>query len=347
MPHLSLNSLRNNLLTVEKSLGKKLVHFVQKGRIRLDKKFVVFLFFLLLSTIFWFLNQLGKNSSTLISYPVKYTNLPKDKVLVRDLPSRLDLLVEAPGYTLLKYKLSNRLIPLVMDLNAYPFRIMENSEAQKFFILTSMTRERISRQLRSDIQILDISPDSLIFEFGNIVNRIVPVEPDMSIELSKQFMLKGEITVDPDSIMVSGPDRIVDTLKRVYTKHQELNEVNLTLTKSFAIESIRNVSFSHKKVMVTIPVEQFTEAIFKVPIETVAVPDTLVLKTFPGTVTLSCMVGLSDYERLSPHSFKAVVDYTGIENNLSNKLKVSIDRFPEYVKSIRFHPINVDFIIER
>jgi YbbR domain-containing protein len=321
--------------------------FFNKGRIKFDRKLLVFLFFLFLSTIFWLLNELSKNSTTTIAYPVKYTNLPKDKVLVKELPSRFELTIEAPGYTLLKYKVSNRLLPLIFDLNQYGFTIMGGSSSQKFFILTSRVRTGIARQLRSDVQILNISPDSLIFEFGEIVQKRVPVVPDLSIELAKQYMVAGEITIDPDTIMVSGPDLIIDTIQQVFTRKEALTGVNQSTTHSINLEAIKNVTYSEKKVTITIPVEQFTEAVLDIPIEKVHVPDSLILKTFPGTVTLTCKVSLSNYEKLTPHHFRAVVDYEAIEKKLGNKLKVSIVKAPEYVRSIRFHPVNVEFIIEK
>ena len=321
--------------------------FFEKVRMKLDRKLLVFLFFLLLSTIFWLLNELSKNSSTTITCPVKYTNLPKDKVLVRELPSRFDLTIEAPGYTLLKYKLSNRLLPLIFDLNQYGFTIMGNSSAQKFFILTSRVRSGIARQLRSDVQLLNISPDSIIFEFGEIVQKRVPVVPDLSIQYAKQFMLTGEITIDPDTIMISGPDLIIDTIQQVYTRKELISGVNQLTTHSINLEEIKNVTYSTKKVTITIPVEQYTEALLDIPIEKVHVPDSLILKTFPGSVTLTCNVSLSNYEKLTPHQFRAVVDYEAIEKKLGNKLKVSIVKAPEYVRSIRFHPVNVEFIIEK
>ena len=332
---------------MEENSGKSFNQILQHGRIKFDRKLIVFLFFLLLSTIFWFLNELSKNSTTTITYPVMYTNLPRDKILVRELPSRFDLLIEAPGFTLLKYTLSNRLVPLVFDVYAYAPRIMSSRDSEKYYILTSYARERLARQLRSDVQVLAISPDSLILEFGDIVRKTVPVIPDLNIEFSKQFMQSGDITVTPDSITISGPDVIIDTLRQVYTKHLEILQMDQTEIRDVAIESIKNVSFSHKKVDVTIPVEQFTEAVLEIPIENLHVPDTLVLKTFPGTITLSCMVSLSNYDKLSPHQFRAIVDYEGIENNISNKLKVSLAKTPDYIRSVRFHPINVEFIIEK
>jgi hypothetical protein len=324
------------------NLGK----YIRGKRFKLDQRIIVFLFFLLISTVLWFLNELSKNSSSVISCPVKYINLPKNLVLVKDLPIRLNLVVQAPGYTLLKYKLSNQKVPLIINYNSSPLKEVTSGNSMSYYLFTSLIRDRISRQLQSDIQIIDISPDTLLFEFDQIVSKKIPVFVDLDLEYEKQFMLKGEITTEPDSIRVLGPTVILDTLQEVRTKYQKLVDINQPVTKILTMESIKNVTFSPRKVTINIPVEQFTEAKFDIDIETLNVPDTLDMKIFPRTISITFLVGLSDYNKLSPHLFRAVVDYESIEKSISNKLKVNLVKYPDYIISVHFHPMNVDYIIE-
>ena len=332
---------------MKKQKGWNLRQYIRGKRYKLDQRIIVFFVFLLVSTILWFLNELSKNSTSLISYPVKYTNLPKHKVLVKDLPTRLNLIVKAPGYTLLKYKLSNPKVPLIINYNSSSLFKITNGNSTGFYLLTSNIKSQISRQLQSDIQIIEISPDTLMFEFDEIVSKKVLVIADLDIEYEKQFMLKGEITTEPDSITLLGPNVILDTLQEMKTKHQKLVKVNQTVKKILPIENIKNITFSPRKVMVNIPVEQFTETKYDIPIETINVPDTLDLKLFPRTVSITFLVGLSDYKKLSSHLFRAVVDYQSLEKSISNKLKVDLVKYPGYIKSVRFHPMNVDYIIEK
>jgi len=73
--------------------------------IRNGKAFV-FLACLALASFLWFLNALEKRYTDHIIIPVRYINLPKNKDLTGKLPEKLDLTVDAFGYTLLQYKLS-------------------------------------------------------------------------------------------------------------------------------------------------------------------------------------------------------------------------------------------------
>ena len=72
------------------------------------KKYLAFIFFVGLSTIAWFLRALSDDYIADIEYPVKYINLPPNRMLSRPPLEKLTLQVESDGYTILssriKYK---------------------------------------------------------------------------------------------------------------------------------------------------------------------------------------------------------------------------------------------------
>jgi len=317
-------------------------------KLKLDRRFLVFLFFLILSTIFWFLNELSKDNTTLIAYPVKYNNIPANKVLVRELPKEFNLLVRAGGFSLLKHKLTGRLTPIVFDISHYSYNISSDTSTSKFFILTSNSIARINQQFGSDLEVLDISPDTLVFEFDERYRKKVPVRSNIKVEFGKQYMPGGKIVSEPDSVTISGAGIVIDTIDFVETELQEFTEVEQDLQKNIGLIPIERVDFSTRKVMINVPVERFTEARFNVPLDVINIPDTLVLKTFPGTINVTCRVPLSEYDKLTVNLFRAVVDYSVVESgNHTNKLKVKLTSAPDYVTNIQIYPISVEFIVEK
>lgn len=320
---------------------------LSRVKFKLDRKVLVFLFFLVLSTMFWFLNELSKDTTTLITYPVKYNNIPGNKVLVRELPGEFDLLVKAPGFSLLKHKMTGRLTPIVFDISHYSYNIFSDGTASKFFILTSGSLARINQQFGSDFKVLDISPDTLVFEFDERVQKKVPVKINTDVEFGQQYMIGGNITSQPDSVIISGPGVVIDTIEWVEAQSQKFTSVDQDIKKSIGLIPIKNVDFSTRKVIIIVPVERFTEARFSVPVNVVNIPDTLELKTFPGSINVTCRVPLSDYDKLTVNLFRAIVDYSVIKSNYSNKIKVRLSSAPEYVSNIQIYPISVEFIVEK
>ena len=71
------------------------------------------------------------------------------------------------------------------------------------------------------------------------------------------------------------------------------------------------------------------------------------LKTFPGNVSVSCMVSLSNYDKISPMLFKAIVDYNSISDNKQSKLKINLVKYPSVVSNIKIYPKSVEYIIEK
>ncbi len=106
------------------------------------------------------------------------------------------------------------------------------------------------------------------------------------------------------------------------------------------------MEFSEDEVDVNINIEKFTEGSHKIKLNVLNVPDSLIIRTFPKEITVTYFVALSDYEKVLPQLFEAVVDYNETVHQ-ENKLQISIKNSPEYIKSLRFNPKSVEYIIEK
>jgi hypothetical protein len=329
-----------------KNIEDNIRKFLNKKNLKADKRLIIFLFFVVLSTIFWFLNQLEEEYLTEISLPVRYTNFPKDKILVNDLPNHFDLRIRAHGYKLLEYKISNKFLPYSINVNSLTLRMHSKSEVTSFFALTRLLTKDIENQISSDLEIVSILPDSLHFEFADKVFKKVPVVSLLNLVPATQYMIRGDIEFSPDSITISGARPIIDTINFVNTKQVDFTELNANLNDEIDLKAINNVEFSEDEVEVSINIEKFTEGSQKIKLNVINVPDSLIIKTFPKEITVAYFVTLSDYEKVLPQLFEAVVDYNEISNN-ETKLNILIKNSPEYIKTLRFNPKSVEYIIEK
>jgi len=138
---------------------------VKKGFSFNNRNFIVFAFFLLLSFIFWYLNSLGKDLDTSIRYPVRYTNMPKDKGVAEDLPSRVYLYLNGSGYSILRMKVTGNNSPLTIDFSKLNYRPTRNRGSTEYYILTSGLIQNLNSQIKSECRITSIKPDTLFFSF--------------------------------------------------------------------------------------------------------------------------------------------------------------------------------------
>jgi YbbR domain-containing protein len=313
---------------------------------KIDRRIFVYLGFVAISAVFWLLNELSGNYNTYINYPVKFTNLPQNKVLVNDLPEKLNLNVTAYGYTLLRYKLSPANYPIIINMEEFGNNF-GNLSSKQFKLQTRFIRETISRQLPSDIEVLDILPDTIPFQFATIASKKVPIKPNVKLNFDEQCMLNGEIVFNPDSILIKGPNTMLDTLKAVYTKYKEFNGLSSPIEQVINLQAINKIEFDIKKTNILLPVSKFTQANFEVPILTKNVPDSLELKTFPRMAKITCQIALNDYDKVQPKDFIVVVDYSDVANLLGNKLSLKLDLVPAKAKLVTFFPESVEFILDK
>jgi len=310
------------------------------------KKFGVFFIFIVIATFLWFLNALSKEYTTIISYPVRYTNFPQNKILVSKLPRHLDFRISSFGFTLLRYKLNTTLMPIVFDVNSFSLR-SSNTDNETFYITTKLIQEDFSDQLSSDIKLIDILQDTLFFKFSQKIKKKVAVKADIKFGFQKQYMQKGNLIIEPDSIEISGPQRIIDSIEYVKTRVYEVENLNKEFRKNIQLRKIDKVKFSKKRVSVIQNVEKYTEDNIKIPVEIYNLPDSLIMKTFPNKITLTYLVGLSDYEKVSASQFKFFIDYSLIHAENNSLIEVSLDKYPQYIKLINYYPKRLEFIIEK
>lgn len=313
--------------------------------IRNGKAFV-FLVCLALASFLWFLNALEKHYTDHITVPVRYINLPKNKDLTGKLPAKFDLTVDAFGYTLLRHKLSLSFSPILLDVNELTNNYLEDKFISKYSISTNGHKDEIAKQISSEIEIINIRPDSISFNVSNVIEKLVKVHPVVDVTFAREFILQKTPVVIPESILVRGPQEILDTLRYINTKPVEMKDLSHTVEQDVNLVLLPDLQSEISEVTVQIAVEQYTEVKFEIPILIINQPDSLLIKTFPAKVKVSCRVGLSQYNKLNNSSFRAVVDYSHRSEVLS-KLRVILDRVPETVLSVDHFPKEVEYIIER
>lgn len=331
---------------MDSSLLRQFGQVFSKSRAKFNQRLVIFLFFLIVSTIIWYLTKLSHEYSTTLSYPIRYESSPKGKVLVGEPPRKLQLKVKAFGYTLLKCKLSAALSPIELDLSKHMSQSFEGSKVKQF-ILTYRLRNSVAKQLGSDILLEGIEPDTLFVELTDVVEKKVHVHAAVVTDFERQYMQSGSITIDPEIITLSGPKSILDTISIVTTKEMKFNKLNQKVEKKISLVPINQVSFSNRSVLLTIPVEKYTEISVKVLVDIENQPDSVRLMFIPKSIDVKCNVVLSKYFSLKPMMFKAVVDYSLISSSISKKLKVKLVDLPEFLSLVDFSPKYVEYIIEK
>ena len=154
----------------------------------LRQKYLVFLFFVALSTLAWYIRALGDYYIAEVRYPVKYTNLPPNRRMSKVTPDNLIFHVRADGFTILSYKLKIKK-PLHIDVNNI-LAYSDPYDSTSLFLLTKYLKDMLTAELNEtnkNLKILDISPDTLIINITNTKKKLLPALLRMNESKTKCF----------------------------------------------------------------------------------------------------------------------------------------------------------------
>jgi hypothetical protein len=129
-----------------------------------------FIFFLLLSFAFWYLNSLGKEIEAEMNYSVKFVNPPKAREISTDKESNLTLFLKGPGYSILKLKIYENKAPVLIDISKVNYKKAAGYRDPYYYIVTSSLIKSLSVQLKSECEITSIKPDTLFFTMEKIIS---------------------------------------------------------------------------------------------------------------------------------------------------------------------------------
>jgi hypothetical protein len=321
----------------------EILGYLNPEKLKNDKRIVVFSVCLLIAASLWFLHAMGKDYSTSLTYSVKYVNPPENLFLANTPPSKLELNVEAHGFTLLRHKLAFSFSPIVLDLLAISQSL--ESANNEYRVPSENLIRRIGTQVSKEITINGVSPQNISLVFDKLNTKKVSVLPQVELNLKPQFSLKGKVEAKPDSIEITGPAAVLNTIDVLKTEKLVFEGLDKNTERSVPVTHPDNTNISPEKVMVHIPVEKYTEKELTLPVQVIHLPEDVNLKLFPPNIKVTVMVGLSEYENVSSRDFSATVDYNQALAG-ENHLEVSVETSKAYVQLMKIVPNSIEYLIE-
>jgi hypothetical protein len=104
-------------------------------------------------------------------FPVKYVNLPKEKSIIAETATRLNIFLKGPGYLILKMKVLGTRKPLLIDISKINYRRVPGSKTFNYYIITSELGNTFPLLVRSGCEITSIKPDTLFFTLEKITSK--------------------------------------------------------------------------------------------------------------------------------------------------------------------------------
>lgn len=306
-----------------------------------NREFLIFLFFLCLSGVFWLLMTLNETYEKEFSIPVKLVNIPKNVVITNDLPSSIRVTAKDKGYVIMTYIYGQTLRPVAVDFKTYT----ANGSGHAIVPVSDLLRQ-VMGQLSGSSKVTSLKPENLEFFYNYGLSKRVPIRLSGRIIPEKMYYL-ARVRFWPDSITIYATHHTLDSIKEMYTEPINLTNFSDTTILKTSVRHIRGVKCEPSSVKVGLYPDIFTEESLEVPIIGVNMPQGKIVRTFPSKVQVKFTTGISIFKMIRPEDFTVVVDYNDLSEHPSDKCTLYLRRIPRGINHVRLDIKQVDYLIEQ
>ena len=307
----------------------------------LNKEFLIFLFFLLLSGAFWLMMALNETYEEELKVPVRLVGMPRNAVMTDEPADTVKVIVRDKGFTLVTYKYGHWFRPLTFKFATYA-----NEDQGHGAIPAADIIKQVQSQLYGSSKLLSVKPEKLDFYFTYGASKKVPVRFRGKISTSKSYYL-AHTEFSPMMVTAYANKNVLDELK--YVEIEPFNYRNLqdTIRRNVRLQKIRGVKLVPSTVRLSVYPDVLTEESIEVPVSAVNMPAGMVLRTFPSRVTVRFTIGASQFRMIRPEQFNVVVDYQALAENPSDKCTLQLRSVPSSVSKAKLELDKVDYLLEQ
>ena len=305
----------------------------------INKQFMTFLFFVLLSAVFWGILTFNESYEKEVKIPVRIVNIPKNVMLTSATVDTVRAMVRDQGWVLLNYLYGEYDPTIKIDFKTY------DKGNGKGIVPNADLKRAIEQSLESSSKVSSVKPEKLEYFYNNGERKRVPIHWNGRV-IPEQLYFISHVDYRPDSVDVFASRQKLDSIRLIYT--EPLNYVGFrdTLLVHCKLSHPADVKVVPEHVSVVFHTDVLTEESIDVPIKCINLPEGKMLRTFPAKVKVNFVAGISQIRELSPDEFAVIADYLEIEQKGSDKCNIYLKTVPPGISRATLSVKQVDYLIE-
>jgi len=305
-----------------------------------NRKFLIFLFFLVLSGIFWLMMTLNETYEQEIIVPVKLLNVPENVVITTNIDSTVRVTVRDKGYTLANYLYGEGV--KTVNINFGSFAVKKSEQG---VVPAAELQKLIYKNLVSSSKIVSMAIEKLTFTFNYGESKSVPVMFNGTVKTGRTYYL-AHTRFTPQRVTVYASRKMLDSISSVRIEPLHITDLTDTLVQTVRIMSRRGMKVVPDTVSIGLYPDVLTEESIEVSIRPVNVPKGVILRTFPARAKVTFIVGVGLYRNVNESQFDVIVDYNEIADETRDKCALRLIKSPVGVRQPRLETTMVDYLIE-
>jgi len=307
----------------------------------LNKQFLIFVFFIMLSGIFWLTMTMNETYEKEIKIPIQVVGIPRNVVLTSASVDTVTVTVRDKGWMIMAYLYGKHQGKVHVNFKTY-----EKGHG-KGVVQANDMRRMLEQVLEFSTKIISVKPERLQFTYNNGEYKRVPVRWAGRI-MPDQLYFISQVTYYPDSVDIYASRHKLDSINAIYT--EALNYVNFrdSLIIDCRLSHPSDVKVVPERVKIGFYTDVLTEeTIDNVPIRCLNLPEGLLLRTFPAKVKVHFVGGINLVKHLKPEDFVVEADYGEIKESDSEKCNIYLRSVPEGISRAKLSVKQVDYLLEK
>lgn len=289
---------------------------------------------LALAVALWFFTSLNETYTVRIDIPLSL-NLPENRAIEDELPENVTVETRGTGWNLFYLIALNTEKSCKVDLSD---AIINDSlhRVNRAVLLSSV-------QSFEEVQSVNIFPENLTVKTGKIIDKLVPVQPNITINSNKRFILVDNFSLEPDSITLKGNYKVLRDIDTWETEKQIIDNAKNDITTKIPLKDTLTgiVSISPNNVQLFANIQMLADKTFY-QIETDITGGNLPAgyRIYPEYTDITIEGGINEIESIKRNEIKISIELSDILNNQTGVLTPSIT-LPENVKLKLLTPKNI------
>lgn len=302
----------------------------------MNKSLKILIFSFIFAFALWIYINLNLVYSIDVSIPVEIQSA-KSQALSEEIPSSIDVKVKGRGWDLIGVLMAK---DLKYNLDISKFKKDTRIITQQF------VNDRMN--LKPNLSILEISPDTININFDKVYEKLVPVKSNISVDLKDGYSIIGNINLDPDSVTVQGASNLVNRIKSIPTEPLSLKNVNADMSGSVALkDTLANlIKVDRSRINYSFTVQLSAEKMFnEIILEVRNVPEGKEVLLIPPRVNIELRGGVDELSKINSSDISIFVEFSNIESDTLGFVVPEIE-LPGETNLLMMEPQKLQYIIK-
>ncbi len=284
---------------------------------------------IVISTTFWFFSALNKDDYiSQINYPIQIVFDRDEYIATQSLPTRLPIEVTGGGWDLMTRSFGFNMSPIEIDLE----RPDESNH-----VLTSSLRGQLTPRL-DPVVVNFILQDSLIFDIQKRVPRTFRLALDpSSISLDDGYRIVSPILLKPDTVVWTGPERIINDLDGVIYLKADITEIDRDISEDVDLPEVPQfITSDLESTVLSFEVVRMLDVSDNIAIEFINFPDSLWISD-TAEAAIKYRIAETYFDVTDSARVSIVADFKNL-NPADSSVTLKVDVLSEYIEELEVTP---------